>query len=53
MCDAEINLTDQERERAWDYLFYCLDYGDENARPIMMDQSRLIVLIHNLIKGRK
>ena len=48
MCDSEKELTEEQREKAWSVLYDCLHYGGEDARPVTMNQSKLIVLIHNL-----
>ena len=48
MCDSEKELTEEQREKAWSVLYNCLHYGGEDSRPVTMNQSKLIVLIHNL-----
>lgn len=53
MCSAEKALTEQERANAWDILYECLHVGNEESRPIMIDQSRLIVLINKLTKPQQ
>lgn len=53
MCDEERLLTDDQKKRAWDLLYQCLEWGSENSRPILMDQSKLIVLVDKLLKEKK
>ena len=53
MCDEERLLTDDQKKRAWDLLYQCLEWGSENSRHILMDQSKLIVLVDKLLKEKK
>lgn len=53
MCEEEKALTKEQRDRAWDLLFNALHWGSLDARPVIMDQSRLIVLVNNLLSINK
>lgn len=44
----EEDLTKEQKEAAWDKLYYCVHWGAEDARPIEMDQRQLIMLVHYL-----
>jgi hypothetical protein len=49
MCSEERALSDIERIAAWELLHDCLHYGSNEARPLMFDQSKLIVLVSKLL----
>jgi hypothetical protein len=49
----EEELSDTERRQAWDTVYDAIHYGDARARPVMMDQRVLIMIVADLLQKSK